>query len=217
MRGLYAITPETPDTARLVEQVRHAIAGGATVLQYRSKRVGHDIIKLQAEALRAITLETGTKFIVNDNSELALSVGADGVHLGREDADTDAVATLRKHCAARLSATSFIIGVSCYNELSLAETAVEAGADYVAFGSFFPSSTKPTATKADLALIRAAKARFDVPVVAIGGITVDNAQELISANVDMVAVISSLFGADDIEQRAREFTNLFKSGIHVHQ
>ena len=217
MRGLYAITPETPDTARLVEQVRQVIAGGATVVQYRSKRVGHNIVRLQAETLRAITLETGTKFIVNDNSELALSVGADGVHLGRDDADTAAVAKLRKQCAARFSATSFIIGVSCYNELSLAEAAVEAGADYIAFGSFFPSFTKPTAAKADVALIRAAKARFDVPVVAIGGITVDNAEELISANVDMVAVVSSLFGAADIEQRAHEFTNLFKSGTHVHQ
>ena len=186
-------------------------------MQYRSKRVGHNIVRLQAETLRAITLETGTKFIVNDNSELALSVGADGVHLGRDDADTAAVAKLRKQCAARFSATSFIIGVSCYNELSLAEAAVEAGADYIAFGSFFPSFTKPTAAKADVALIRAAKARFDVPVVAIGGITVDNAEELISANVDMVAVVSSLFGAADIEQRAHEFTNLFKSGTHVHQ
>lgn len=216
MRGLYAITPETRDTARLIEQVRLAIAGGATVVQYRSKRIGQNVVRQQAEALRAITLETGTKFVVNDNIELALSVGADGVHLGRDDADTDTVAKLRKQCAPRLSAAPFIIGVSCYNELSLAETAVEVGADYVAFGSFFPSPTKPTATKADVALIRMAKAKFDVPVVAIGGITVDNAQELISANVDMVAVISSLFGADDIEHRAREFTNLFKSGIHVH-
>ena len=217
MRGLYAITPETLDTARLIEQVRDAIAGGASVVQYRSKQVGYNVVRRQAEMLRAITLATGTVFIVNDNTELALSVGADGVHLGRDDVDIGALAKLREQCSAYIPATPFMIGVSCYNELPLAEIAVAAGADYIAFGSFFSSSTKPGAVKADLALIRAAKAKFDVPIVAIGGITVDNAQELIAAKVDMVAVISALFDAEDIQQRAREFTNLFNSGTHVHQ
>lgn len=110
-----------------------------------------------------------------------------------------------------------MIGVSCYNELPRAESAVLAGADYVAFGSFFSSPTKPHAVKANLSLIAAAKARMTVPIVAIGGITVDNAPQLISANVDAVAVITCLFEADDIEQRAREFTNLFNFGNHVHQ
>ena len=209
MRGLYAITPETLDTSRLIEQVRDAIAGGATVVQYRSKLAGDDLAKLQAKALRQITRATGTLFVVNDNSELALSVAADGVHLGRDDADASAISQLRERCAIRIPSTRFLIGITCYNELKRAEAAVAAGADYIAFGSFFSSPTKPHAVKANPALIRAAKARFDVPIIAIGGITIYNAQQLISAGVDMVAVITSLFDADDIERRAREFANLF--------
>jgi len=218
MRGLYAITPETPDTSELIEQVRAAIAGGAAAVQFRSKCVARDTVRAQAEALRAIARATGTLFIVNDNIELALSVGADGVHIGRDDGDASDVSRIRERCAQRMprrSSAPFMIGVSCYNELSRAESAVAAGADYIAFGSFFASPTKPHAAKADVALIRAAKAQFNVPVVAIGGITIDNAQPLISADVDMLAVITSLFDACDIEQRAREFTNLFKSGNHV--
>ena len=220
IRGLYAITPETLDSTRLIEQVRHAIAGGASVVQYRSKRVAHGLAKKQAEALRAVTRATGTLFIVNDDSDLALSVAADGVHIGRNDGDDQAISRIREQCAKRIPPipfAPFIIGVSCYNEFQRAETAVAAGADYVAFGSFFSSPTKPHAVNADLALIRAAKAKFDVPIVAIGGITVENAQPLILANIDAVAVITALFDADDIEQRALEFTNLFKLGNHVRQ
>lgn len=213
MRGLYAITPETPDLTKLIEQVRQAIAGGASIIQYRSK-LNYDIARKQAEALRAVTRATRTLFIVNDNSDLALSVGADGVHIGRDDGDADAISRIRDQCAKRIHAqpiAPFMIGVSCYNELARAETAVAAGADYVAFGSFFSSLTKPYAVRADVALIAEAKARFAVPIVAIGGITVENAQQLVSANIDAVAVITALFDADDIEQRARQFTNLFNS------
>jgi thiamine-phosphate pyrophosphorylase len=220
MRGLYAITPETLDLTALVDKVRHAINGGAAVVQYRSKRLAPELEKKQAKALRVLTRQTGTLFIVNDNYDLAFSVGADGVHLGQDDGDPDAVCRLREQRVRRdmrSHATPFMIGVSCYNELSLAESAVAAGAGYIAFGSFFPSTTKPEARRADPALIRAARAKFDVPIVAIGGITVDNAQRVISAGADMVAVITSLFGADDIELRAREFTNLFKPENHVHQ
>lgn len=220
MRGLYAITPETLDTIQLVEQVRCAIAGGAAVVQYRSKRIARDIVTLQAEALRALTRATGTVFIVNDDSDLALSVGADGVHLGRDDGDASSIFRIRQQHGTqipRIPSQSFLIGVSCYNELPRAEAAVAAGADYVAFGSFFSSLTKPFAAKAELALIEAARARLAVPIVAIGGITVTNAQQLISAGVDMVAVIASLFDASDIEQRAREFASLFEPGNHVCQ
>ena len=218
MRGLYAITPETLDTNKLIEQVRQVIAGGATIVQYRCKRFSHEIQRMQAGALRAVTHGTGTHFIVNDNSELALSVGADGVHLGRDDGNALAISRIRNHWAMHNLASSsrpFMIGVSCYNELSRAADAVEAGADYIAFGSFFSSPTKPFAAKADLSLLHAARAQFDVPIVAIGGITVDNAKQLIATGVDMVAVITSLFDADDIEQRARKFADLFKPGNHV--
>ena len=145
MRGLYAITPDTLDTASLVEQVRHAIAGGASAVQYRGKHISQDIAREQAEALRKVTHATSTMFIVNDNIDLALSVGADGVHLGRDDCDLRTLSQIREQCAKRFSSTQFLIGMSCYNELALAETVVRAGADYIAFGSFFSSPTKPQA------------------------------------------------------------------------
>ena len=220
MRGLYAITPELPDTNELIGRVRQAIAGGANVVQYRSKQTAPDIVRTQALALRELTGTTGTLFIVNDDSDLALSVGADGVHIGRDDADVNAISRIRREYANRPAhnrSKRFMVGVSCYNEMTRAQTAVAAGADYIAFGSFFPSPTKPQALRADAALIRSAKTKFTVPVVAIGGITIDNAHQLISANVDAVAVISGLFDTDDIEQRAREFTNLFNPENHVHQ
>lgn len=215
MRGLYAITPETLDTTKLIEQVRYAIAGGASVLQYRSKRVPVHVVMTQAGVLRKITKETGTIFIVNDNSDLAFMVGADGVHLGRDESDGRNIFRIRQESAKRTPLQPFLIGVSCYNELGRAEEAVRLGADYIAFGSFFSSPTKPLAVKADLALLRAARPRTALPIVAIGGITVGNARQLISVGVDMVAVITALFGADDIERRAREFTNLFEPGPHV--
>ena len=217
VRGLYAITPDTLDTVSLVERVRHAIAGGAGAVQYRGKRISQDIARRQAEALRVATHATGTMFIVNDNIDLALSVGADGVHLGRDDCDLRTLSQIREPRAKRFSSLQFLIGVSCYNEFALAETAVTAGADYIAFGSFFSSPTKPQALRADIELIRLAKARFEIPIVAIGGITVDNARQLISAKVDAVAVISGLFDAQNVECRAREFNNLFIPGNHVHK
>ena len=217
MRGLYAVTPEMLDSKKLIDMVRKAIAGGATAVQYRSKQVAPDIAKSQAEALRAVTRATGTLFIVNDSSDLALSVDADGVHLGRGDGDAHTISRLRKQNATLFPSRPFMIGVSCYNDLAHAEVAVEAGADYVAFGSFFSSATKPLAVKADISLIRTAKTKFGVPVVAIGGITIDNAPQLIAAGVDAVAVIASLFEAENIERLACEFTNLFNSGIHVRQ
>lgn len=220
MRGLYAITPGTLDTDHLLRQVRSAIAGGTNSVQYRGKQIPPMLARTQALALRAVTRASGTLFIVNDDSELAFSVEADGVHVGRADYDAGAISRIRQAWARRFSHGSpppFLIGVSCYNELERAQEAVDAGADYIAFGSFFFSGTKPNAVRADLALIGEAKGRFSVPVVAIGGITVDNAHQLIAARADAIAVISALFDADDIEQRAREFTNLFNTGHHVHQ
>jgi thiamine-phosphate pyrophosphorylase len=220
MRGLYAITPDTLDTDRLIGQVRSAIAGGANIVQYRGKSVERALASEQANALRVLTRHTGALFIVNDDSELAISVEADGIHIGRDDGDLDAISRIRQSRAKRVpksSGTSFLIGVSCYNQLSRAKEAVAAGADYIAFGSFFPSSTKPDAVRAELSLISQAKKQLAVPVVAIGGITVDNAYQLVEARVDAIAVIAGLFGAEDIEQRAREFSNLFKIESHVYQ
>lgn len=220
MRGLYAITPGTLNTDQLLRQVQSAIAGGASSVQYRGKQIPPVLARTQALALRALTRACGTLFIVNDHSELAFSVEADGIHVGRDDSDGRDISRIRQAWASRFSHGSpppFMIGVSCYNELQRAQEAVDAGADYIAFGSFFLSGTKPKAVRAELALIGEAKARFSVPVVAIGGITVDNAHQLITAGADAIAVISGLFDAGDIERRAREFTNLFQTGHHVHQ
>lgn len=200
MSGLYAITPEQHDTAELSRKVRLALKGGARVLQYRNK-LGDDALRLeQATALRGLTREFGAMLIVNDDALLAQRVDAEGVHLGGEDGSVGAARSLLgKHK---------IIGVSCYNRLSLAYQAVVQGADYVAFGAFFASAVKPSAPVATLELLRQARDEIAVPVVAIGGITPDNGAQLLAAGADALAVISALFGAQDIRLAARQFTNL---------
>ena len=220
MRGLYAITPESSDLPRLIDQVGQAVAGGASIVQYRNKLLPPNAAAAQAKALQTLLYGTDARFIVNDNIELALTIGADGVHVGRDVGDANALAGIRERIAREPFSSrrqSFLIGVSCYNDLERAKTAVSAGADYVAFGSFFPSKTKPDAIRADVSLVKAAKRLLDVPVVAIGGITLENASQLIAVDVDAIAVITDLFAATDIVHRARQFTNLFKVGNHVCQ
>ncbi len=152
-----------------MRRVEAALAGGAGAIQYRSKGTDAALRHRQAEALARITTERGALFIVNDDPALCAAVGADGVHLGEDDG-SPAV-------ARAIIGPERIIGVSCYNDFALAEAAVAAGADYVAFGSFFPSSVKPDARRADVALLARAGV-LDVPVVAIGGITAENAGDL---------------------------------------
>lgn len=220
MRGLYAITPETTDLPKLVDQVGQAVAGGASAVQYRNKSFSPSMAMVQAKALQTLLSKTGVLFIINDNIELALSIRADGVHVGKEDSDFGALSTIREHFSSGTFSSRrqpFLIGVSCYNDLQRAKAAVAAGADYVAFGSVFPSHTKPEAVKADVTLLKAAKIALNVPVVAIGGITLENAPQLIAANVDAIAVITNLFAASDIRDRARQFTNLFNTENHVCQ
>ena len=139
--------------------------------------------------------------IINDDIELALDVEADGVHLGQQD---DSIADAR----ARLGDYA-IIGISCEGSLEKAKAAAEQGANYIAFGKFFPSRTKPDAKNAELAILTRAREMFDLPIVAIGGITTDNASEVISAGADMVAVVNNLFAAQNIRDRARNFIALF--------
>jgi thiamine-phosphate pyrophosphorylase len=196
LRGLYAITPE--DTARVAPAVS---SGALCALQYRSKSL--DTVRRRAEALALAQLcrRHGVPLIINDDLELALSIGADGVHLGREDGDLK---------AARMKLQGRILGVSCYDSLEAARAAVAAGADYVAFGSVFASPTKPGAVRAPLALF---SHDLGVPKVAIGGITVDNAPRLAAAGADAVAVISDLFDAPDVAARAREYAKVFAHGI----
>jgi thiamine-phosphate pyrophosphorylase len=189
LRGLYAITPERLDLKR----VEQALQGGAMLLQYRGKR-GE-----AAEAREVVTLARryGVPVIVNDDVELALEVGAAGAHLGRDDGD---LAAARRRLAGR------ILGASCYNDAQLARAAVRAGADYVAFGSVFPSPTKPLAVRAPLELF---SERIGVPLAAIGGITVENARQVVRAGADMLAVISDDFEAPDIARRAADYRKLF--------
>lgn len=199
--GLYAITPDEPDSEALAHKVRMALAGGARVVQYRNKSADARLRHEQAAALFALCRDAGALFIVNDDVDLALAIGADGVHLGREDADTAGART-------RLPQGS-LVGASCYASLDRAVAACRAGASYVAFGSAFPSATKPEAPGAPLSLYREARRRLDCPVVAIGGITPANARSVIEAGAHAIAVISALFDAPDIEQRARDFARLF--------
>lgn len=201
IEGLYAITPDIPDTDELLWTVRLALQGGAQVLQYRNKSAETSLRLHQAQALRQLTREFKTTFIVNDDVQLAAQVDADGVHLGGDDGSVAA--------ARLLLGKQKLIGVSCYNRISLAHEAVRDGADYVAFGAFFPSSVKPEAVKADVALLRTARKELSVPIVAIGGITQQNAAMLIEAGADAVAVISALWNAPDIEASALVFSTLF--------
>jgi thiamine-phosphate pyrophosphorylase len=202
LRGLYAITPDEPDTARLVERVRQALAGGLAALQYRNKSAGHALRRVQVDALLALTRPARVPLIVNDDVELAVAAAADGLHLGAADGD---LADARRRLPARA-----LLGASCYDRRPLAEAAAAAGVDYVAFGSVFPSPTKRDAVRAPLALLRRARESLRVPIIAIGGITLENAPAVIGAGADAVAVITDLFDAPDIAARARAYRALFR-------
>ncbi len=200
--GLYAITPDEPDTAQLLRKARLALQGGTRVLQYRNKSGDAALQLAQAGALRQLTDEFTVPLIINDDAELALKVDADGVHLGGEDGSVA--------CARALLGADKIIGVSCYNQLGLAHQAVAQGADYVAFGAFFASSIKPEAPVATPVLLRQARREIRLPLVAIGGITKENGALLLEAGADALAVISALFSSEDIQQAARQFVHLNK-------
>ena len=198
LRGLYAITPELADTGTLLRSVAQALDGGIAILQYRRKGKQHID---EAKTLARLCRERAVLFVVNDNIALALDCGADGVHLGSADGEL---------AAARAKLGGRFLGASCYDSLSAARAAVAAGADYVAFGSVFPSSTKPAAVRAPLTLFGEARS-LGVPLVAIGGITLQNAPQLLAAGADCLAVISDLFDAPDVAARARAYGMLFQS------
>jgi len=202
VKGLYALTPDSSNTEDLLHRVRLALSGGVQVLQYRNKIADAALRLLQARALRELTREFGVTFIVNDDVQLAAKVDADGVHLGAADGEITA--------ARALLGNNRLIGVSCYNQLQLARNAVEAGADYVAFGAFYSSTVKPNAAVASLALLQQARAELQVPIVAIGGISANNGAALVQAGADALAVISAVFDATDIQLAAQDLTKLFR-------
>lgn len=199
--GLYAVTPDLADTAHLLKLAEQVLQGGAALLQYRNKAASYALKREQASELMWLCDDYDIPFIINDHVLLCVELDADGVHLGGEDGDIAA--------ARRLLGANKLIGASCYDRLELAEQAKAQGADYVAFGACFDSGTKPAAVRAPLALFGQAKA-LDLPRVAIGGISADNAASVIAAGADSVAVINALFAADNPQQAAHTFSNLFK-------
>lgn len=202
LHGLYAITPERSAQHRpLADLVAEAIAGGARIVQYREKGGDAKRRLAQAHALLAVCRANGVPLIINDDLALAADIGAYGVHLGHEDADP-------REARARLGPTA-VIGVSCYNRFERAEWARSVGADYVAFGRFFPSATKPQAVQADPSLLHRARRELRLPLVAIGGITPENGARLIAAGADMLAVVEAVFGRPDVRAAARAFAELF--------
>jgi thiamine-phosphate pyrophosphorylase len=201
IKGLYAITPDELNTAELLRKTRLALQGGTTVLQYRNKLAEVSLRIEQAQALRQLTREFSVTFIINDDAQLAAQVEADGVHLGGDDGSM---------AAARAAlGDNKIVGMSCYNRAPLAFEAVKHGADYVAFGAFFPSAVKPDALQAEVQLLQKMRRDLRVPIVAIGGITQQNGAALIEAGADALAVISTLWNAPDIKISAQEFSILF--------
>lgn len=202
LRGLYAITPELADGARLLREVEAVLTGGCRIVQYRDKLGAMPERLARARALRELTRRYNAKLLINDDLALAFLVKADGVHLGRDDGNLMA--------ARALLGPERILGASCYADLAAAQAAAAAGVDYVAFGAVYPSPTKPDAPLAGSNLFFAAKNRFTVGTCAIGGITLANAAPLVAAGADMLAVITDLFSAPDIAARAAQYQRLFE-------
>lgn len=204
IRGVYAITPDELDTELLVTKVEAALRGGIDVLQYRNKLASHKLMTQQARALLPLCRRYKVPLIINDSIKLCLTLDADGVHLGADDGNL-------AQARARLGPDK-ILGASCYNRLELALAAQEGGADYAAFGACFSSSTKPQAVVAPLTLFAEAKKNLQIPLVAIGGINLDNATQAITAGADAIAVIGALFAGQDenlITAIAHRFSELF--------
>jgi thiamine-phosphate pyrophosphorylase len=200
LRGLYGIT-DGASLPQLLSSAEAAIRGGARIIQYREKSADPARRVAEAQALSVLCSGHDALCIINDDVELAAAVGADGVHLGKDDGRVDAA-------RVRLGPRA-VIGVSCYDSLERALQAAHEGADYVAFGSFYASSSKPAAVRAPLSLLKDARARLNIPLCAIGGITPQNGGELVRAGADMLAVIQGLFGATDVRDAAQEYSKLF--------
>ena len=200
--GLYAITdPLLLAPERFLDAVEQSLLGGARVIQYRDKSNDSARRLAQARELNQLCQRYQVPLLINDDVELAMLAGAAGVHLGRED-------MLLHEARAQLGAHA-LIGVSCYNQLDIALAAEQAGVDYVAFGAVFPSPTKPGEVRASMSLLREAHAALRIPIVAIGGITPDNAPLLLDVGVDALAVVSGIFAQPDIRAAAARYAELF--------
>lgn len=209
LKGLYIITdrPLSLECNQPIEEmVASAIAGGARIVQYRNKQSALSIRRYEAQQLAQLCREQGVTFLINDDVELALEVGADGVHLGQTDTPCP--------IARKLLGEDRIIGVTCHAEPELAQKAQDEGADYVAFGRFYHSHSKPAAPPASLSVLETARQHLTLPICAIGGIRVDNAAPLLQRGTDMLAVIEAVLGARQIKQAAQAFSELFQNTPH---
>lgn len=207
IRGLYAVTPDEENTDALLAKVEAALRGGVSVLQYRNKRADHKLQTQQARAILPLCRQYQVPFIINDSIKLCLTLDADGVHLGGDDGNLS-------EARARLGAGK-ILGASCYNRLDLAIAAEQAGADYAAFGACFASGTKPNAEVAPLDLFSQGKTTLSIPLVAIGGINLDNVASVVQAGADAVAVVGALFDVENkkdqsVTEVARQFSQFFR-------
>jgi thiamine-phosphate pyrophosphorylase len=206
MQGLYLVTPNWDDTARLLDLTGQALAAaagrqGIALLQYRHKEAGPALRREQATALLALCRSYGVPFIVNDYVDLCVEIGADGVHLGGTDADVAAV-------RAQLGPDR-IIGASCYGDMPRALAAQDAGASYVAFGGFYPSRVKKYAVTTSPEILDQARAAIRMPTVVIGGMTPQNAAPLVARGAAMVAAISSVYQAESVADAVAQFQSLY--------
>jgi len=201
LHGLYVITDPILCSDKLVEKVEQAILGGAQIIQYRNKLVDAQTQYAEAAALQSLCQQYERTFLINDNVSLALKVNADGVHLGQTDGDITA--------ARKKLGKDKIIGVTCHSDIHTAKMAQQQSANYVAFGRFYPSKTKPAAPPANIEVLQQAKQQLEIPIVAIGGISVENASNLINAGADMLAVIHAVFAQKNIKQAATDLAQYY--------
>jgi thiamine-phosphate pyrophosphorylase len=200
IKGLYAVTPDTDDTASLLYKSQRILGGGAGILQYRSKSSDQTLKLAQARALQQLCHQAGALFIINDDVALALQLKADGVHLGECDGSLQA--------ARKVLGPDYVIGASCYGNVELARQACRDGVDYLAFGAVHASVSKPEAAVVPLSLFSPSH-QLGLPLVAIGGITLENAAAVIAAGADSIAVINALYAAEDPYEAARSLNGLF--------
>ena len=201
LRGLYIVTPDWDDTEKLILVTGQALKGGANIVQYRHKTANNDLRRQQARSLQALCREYQKPFIINDHLDLFLELDADGLHVGGLDIS---VAQARSAIGANK-----ILGASCYGDIELARNAVSCGASYIAFGGFYPSRIKKYAVTTASTIVSDAGAQFQLPKVVIGGMTLENCRPLVQHGAEMVAVISSVYMADDPQRAAQEFSALF--------
>ncbi|CAA6822041.1 MAG: Thiamin-phosphate pyrophosphorylase (EC [uncultured Sulfurovum sp.] len=201
LKGLYIISDDTlTPNDTIIQQITQALEGGATIVQLRNKKGSLEAIKALSIEVQNLCHNYNALFVLNDKIELAIELGVDGLHIGKSD----------HHCFEQIRQDfKGIIGVSCYSSIEMAKDFEDKGADYVAFGSFFASPTKPDSNIIDLKILQEAKKALTVPICAIGGINLSNVQEVMQHQPDMVSVISDIWSADDIKQQAQNYTNLF--------